>query len=63
MGDQNDRSTFFVQRVKDRQDLIGRDRASIALAQAALVKVGGDEVENDAAITTFRRDYYAEIEK
>ena len=38
-------------------------QASIALARAALVKVGGDEVENDAAITTFRRDYYAEIEK
>jgi len=37
--------------------------ASIALAQAVLVKVSGDVVENDAAIARFRSAYYAETEK
>jgi len=37
--------------------------ASIALAQAVLIKVRGDDVENDAAITKFRSAYYAETEK
>lgn len=35
--------------------------ASIALANAALLKVRGDDVENDAAIDRFRKAYYAEI--
>ncbi len=34
--------------------------ASIALAQAALAKVKGDDVENDAAIDRFRKDYYSD---
>lgn len=33
--------------------------ASIALANAALVQVGGAEVENDAAIERFRKAYYS----
>ncbi len=37
--------------------------ASIALAEAVLVKVRGDDVENDVAIAKFRSDYYAETEK
>jgi hypothetical protein len=36
---------------------------SIALAQAVLVKVRGDDVENDAAIARFRSAYYTETEK
>jgi voltage-gated potassium channel Kch len=34
--------------------------ASIALANAALVKVKGDDVENDAVINRFRIAYYAD---
>jgi len=34
--------------------------ASIALAHAALAKVNGDDVENDAAIDRFRKDYYSD---
>jgi len=34
--------------------------ASIALANAALQKVKGDDVENDAAIDRFRKAYYSE---
>jgi len=37
--------------------------ASIALAQAALTKVKGDDVENDAAIDRFRSAYYADTEE
>ncbi|MEN8106891.1 MAG: monovalent cation:proton antiporter-2 (CPA2) family protein [Pseudomonadota bacterium] len=33
--------------------------ASIALAQAALVKITKDDAENDAAIDRFRKDYYS----
>ncbi|MFC1797583.1 NAD-binding protein, partial [Pseudomonadota bacterium] len=36
--------------------------ASIALAHAALVKVKGEDVENDAAIDRFRKDYYSDTE-
>ena len=36
--------------------------ASIALAHAALTKVKGDDVENDAAIESFRRAYYSDNE-
>jgi hypothetical protein len=34
--------------------------ASIALAQAALAKVKGDDVENDEAIDRFRKVYYSD---
>jgi len=34
--------------------------ASIALAQAALVKAMEDDAENDAAIDRFRRAYYSD---
>ena len=37
--------------------------ASIALAQAALVKVAGDDAQNDTAINQFRSAYYADTEK
>jgi voltage-gated potassium channel Kch len=37
--------------------------ASIALAQAVLVKVRGEDEENDVAITKFRSAYYTETEK
>ena len=37
--------------------------ASIALAQEALVKVGGDDAQNDTAIDQFRIAYYADTEK
>ena len=37
--------------------------ASIALAQAALEKVWGDDVENSTTIDQFRRDYYADTKK
>jgi len=35
--------------------------ASIALAHAAMVKVYGDDAENDATIDRFRKTYYADI--
>jgi monovalent cation:proton antiporter-2 (CPA2) family protein len=35
--------------------------ASVALAQAALAKVGGDDASNDMAIEQFRNEYYGEI--
>jgi len=36
--------------------------ASIALAQAALVKVKGEHVENDAAIDRYRSEYYTDTD-
>jgi len=36
--------------------------ARIALAHAALAKVKGDDVENEAAIDRFRKDYYSDTE-
>ncbi len=37
--------------------------ASIALAQAALEKVNGDDTENETTIMQFRRDYYSASKK